>query len=362
MRSDLQTRNTDGSALMMLLLLLLPLAMVLGGFAMAMQGRDNRLNDEFARERCFWAAEAGIDDAIHKAGAALLPIGAPMNGNLGEGLTYVVTATDLGTDGVDNDGDGTPDEADEDMLEVHSVGRYRSIEREVVVWLGRTSFLPPLNGAVTISSPSTDIRLTGTPRIDGNNYNLNGAPGDPALSQVGVSIMTPGTTGQLQSHLSGNEGSLILGRGGPPSLGTGPSINVLELADQARNAANMVLTNGTYSSFSFGNAPAGIGYVTYRDGDVHFAGNTRGAGILVVTGDLRVTGNFRFDGVVIVLGSFECGGGTADIYGAMVMGPAAGLVRNSGTFRLRYSDEAIRFANRASGRYVAFNGWQELAH
>jgi hypothetical protein len=362
MRPDLRTGTTDGAALLMLLLLLLPLAMVFGGFAMAMQGRDHRLTDEFARERCFWAAEAGIDDAIHKAGAALLPIGTPMAGDLGEGLTYTVTATDIGTDGIDNDGDGLIDEPDEDLLEVHSVGRYRGIEREIAIWLGRTTFLPPIESAVTISSPTTDIRLAGTPRIDGNNWNLNGTPGDPGLSQVGVSIMQPGTTAQLQSHLSSSEDSMILGRGGPPSLGTGPSFNVPELAADARNIANLVLTNGTYASYSFGNAPAGTGYVTYRDGDVHFAGNTRGAGILVVTGNLTVTGNFRFDGVVIVLGSFECGAGTADIYGAVVMGPASGMVRNGGTFRLRYSDEAIRFANRMGGRYVAFNGWQELAH
>ena len=79
------------------------------------------------------------------------------------------------------------------------------------------------------------------------------------------------------------------------------------------------------------------------------------------TGNLVVTGNFRFDGVVIVLGDFEAGAGTADIYGAVIMGPDAGEVRATGTFQLRYSEEAIRFTNALTGRYVTFNGWQELA-
>ena len=81
----------------------------------------------------------------------------------------------------------------------------------------------------------------------------------------------------------------------------------------------------------------------------------------MVTGDLVVTGQFRFDGIVIVLGSFTAGAGTADIYGALVMGPNAPSVRATGTFNLRYCDEAIRLANRLAGRYSAFNGWQELA-
>ena len=364
MRTSNDRSGERGTVMVMVLLLLLPLGMMFGGFALAMHGRDGRLSDEFARERCFWAAEAGIDDASHRAGAAVLTLNTAITVNLGEGLTYTFTATDLGRDGRDNDNDGRTDAADpdEDLLEVHSIGRYRGIEREIAIWLGRTSFLPPLYGAITFSSPATDIRLSGTPQLSGNNYNMNGALGDPTKSQRGASIMQPGTTANLLSHLTGTEPSKVVGPGGTPSLGTGAAFDVNSLAGEVRNAANLVLTNNNYSSYNFGNGQAGTGFVTYRNGDVRFAGNTRGAGILVVTGNLTVTGNFRFDGVVIVLGSFECGAGTADIYGAVVVGPASGMVRNGGTFRLRYSDEAIRFANRMGGRYVAFNGWQELAH
>jgi hypothetical protein len=357
----IESRTERGMALLLLLLGMLPLAMAFAGFAGAMRGRDSRLSDELVRERCFWAAEAGIDEAIARAGAGLLTADTTFRVDLGQGLYAMVTPTHLGGDGVDNDADSQVDETDEDIVEVRSAGSYAGCRRELVSWLGRTSFLPPLNAAATVASPGTDIRLSGTPRLDGNNYNLDGTPGDPALSQNGLSIMQPGSIGDLQGHLSSGESSLVLGTSGPPSLGTTPAFDVAALAAMARNWANLVLTNNSYSSFDFGNASAGTGVVAYRDGDVRFAGNSQGAGLLVVTGDLVVTGNFRFDGVVVVLGSLRAGAGTVDINGAMVLGPDAAELRATGTFRLHYCDDAIRLANRVAGRYVAFNGWQELA-
>src|SRR5262245_17795485 len=241
MQATIDRSGERGTVMVMVLLLLLPLAMMFGGFAMAMHGRDGRLADEVARERCFWAAEAGIDDASHRAGAAVLTLNTPITVNLGEGLSYQFTAVDIGHDGKDNDippnGKVDVDDPGEDLLEVHSIGRYRGIEREIAIWLGRTQFLPPLYGAITFSSPATDIRLTGTPQFNGNNYNMNGTLGDPTKSQRGASIMQPSTTGDLLSHLSGTEQSKVLGPGGTPSLGTGPAFDVNSLADEVRNAA-----------------------------------------------------------------------------------------------------------------------------
>ncbi len=153
----------------------------------------------------------------------------------------------------------------------------------------------------------------------------------------------------------------MLGVGGPPSLATAPSFDVNGIAAQLRNSANLVLTNNSYSGLSFGNAGAGTGFVTFRDGDLRLSGTTRGAGILVVTGNLELVGTCRFEGVVIVLGGLEVGGGTAEIYGALVLGPSATQLRAQGNFTLRYSAEVVGFANSMVGRYTAFNGWQELA-
>jgi hypothetical protein len=127
-----------------------------------------------------------------------------------------------------------------------------------------------------------------------------------------------------------------------------------------QNSANLVLTNRRYSAFDFGSGLSGEATVAYRDGDVAFSGNSHGAGILVVTGDLEVSGTFRFDGVVIVLGDIHLGSGTAQIYGALVQGPNGRIVSTRGTMDVRYSSEAIQLARSVTGRYVAFNGWQEL--
>jgi len=347
--------------MIMLLLSLLPLVLVLGGFTMAMHGREQRLVGDVARERCFWAAEAGIDDAIHKAGAGLLMSAPNYSLALGEGLAFQVHAVNIGTDHVDNDHDGRVDEPDEDLVEVHSTGTYRGNAREVVVWLGRVSFLPALNAAATVASPTTDLRLSGTPQINGNNTALSGAAGDPTLSKYGVSIMTPGTAANLSSKLTGAERTQVVGIGGTPSLGTTPAFDTDALVATARNAANLVLTNNTYGSYRFGSGASGQGYVAYRNGDLRLTGNTTGAGVLVVTGDLTLAGNFRFDGVVIVLGSLNAGAGTADVYGAMILGPHAPELRVTGTFRLHYSDQAIQLANKLAGLYSTFNGWQEVA-
>src|SRR5262245_41332488 len=236
MQATIDRSGERGTVMVMVLLLLLPLAMMFGGFALAMHGRDSRLADEVARERCFWAAEAGIDDASHRAGAAVLTLNTPITVSLGEGLSYQFTAIDLGPANVETDGDGPKDALDpkEDLLEVHSLGRYRGIEREIVIWLGRTQFLPPLYGAITFSSPATDIRLTGTPQFNGNNYNMNGTLGDPTKSQKGASIMQPGTTANLLSHLTGSEPSKVVGPGATPSLGTGAAFDVNALAGAVR--------------------------------------------------------------------------------------------------------------------------------
>src|SRR5689334_6037180 len=93
--------DDSGAAMIMLLLTLLPLVLVLGGFTMAMHGREQRLTTDVARERCFWAAEAGIDDAIHKAGAGLLMATPDYTLSIGEGLSFHVHAVNIGTDHID---------------------------------------------------------------------------------------------------------------------------------------------------------------------------------------------------------------------------------------------------------------------
>ena len=157
------------------------------------------------------------------------------------------------------------------------------------------------------------------------------------------------------------EQTKVVGPGGPPSLGTADPIDITTLVAQLRNSANLILTSNMYASYSFGDGGAGTANITYRDGNVTFAGNSTGAGVLVVTGDLEMKGTFRFDGVIIVLGKILNSAGNATIYGSILQGPAGGKLEAKGTLDINYSSEAINLANNVSGQYVAFNGWQELS-
>ena len=220
--------------------------------------------------------------------------------------------------------------------------------------------LPTIEAAVTLQDPNIEIKLKGTPLVSGENKDIDGGSGSgPDLP--GLAIMPPGTVAHLLSELSPTEETQVVGVGGPPSVGTAASVDLATLVAQIQNIADLVLTSTMYANFDFGDGSAGTAKITYRNGNVTFAGTSRGAGILVVTGNLYMTGTFRFDGVIIVLGKIVNSAGTAQVYGAMVQGPTAGVFENKGTLDVHYSAEAVGLANSVSGRYVSFIGWQELA-
>jgi hypothetical protein len=176
-----------------------------------------------------------------------------------------------------------------------------------------------------------------------------------------MSVVPPGTVADLLGELTGGESNKVVGPGGTPSLGTSPAVDLTALVATLRNAANIVLNSNHYSSYNFGNGATGTANVTFREGDVKFAGNTRGAGILVVTGKLTAVGNFRFDGIVVVLGDCDNSAGTMDIFGAIVHGPSGGLYKMRGSSRVKYSRQAVDLALSLAGRYVVFKGWQEIS-
>ena len=138
-----------------------------------------------------------------------------------------------------------------------------------------------------------------TPMVTGENTNIDGSPGNPAEDVTGMLIATPGTVAHLLTEITADELDHVDGLGGMPSLGVTSPMDLPTIVAQAKNAADIVLTSNEYSSLDFGNASAGTANITYREGDVKFTGNTRGAGMLVVTGRLEMVDNFRFDGVIV---------------------------------------------------------------
>lgn len=353
----------SGSAILSLLFLLIPLAMILGAFLSAMNGRTERLHASIDDERALQACEAGVDAALFAGRTGALADGAHITRTLADGSTFDAEPVYLGDDGINNDGDALmdADDEDEDVFCIRVRGNSRGITRNLASYLGRTQFLPPITATVTSHNPAMNLDFGGASGISGTNTDVDGTPGDPSDSVVAIAVAPPGTTANLLGQLTVGEQNKVTGVGGTPSLGNAPPMDLAGIVDQARNAANLVLTNNTYSGFQFGNASAGTGNITFREGNVRFQGNGQGAGLLVVTGDLVIAGNFRFDGVVIVLGNVDNSAGTADINGALITGPATTLLRTRGTSSLTFSAEAIALAMQLTGRYVAFNGWQELS-
>jgi len=349
----------DGFVLIVFIVTLVPLLLVAGTYTLTMTGSSNELSSELDHELAFLAAESGVDDAIYKGETGLLKHNVSYSRNLGNGVSFSVEPTHLKVDGKDNDGDGKIDEDDEDVFQVIVTGRYRNIKKRVAAYLGPVPLIPSLTSALAVSNPSVVLDLNGTVKISGFNVDLDKNPigsGDvPGLTT------TESSTAHLLSELDPLEQSMVIGDGGTPSLGTSSSVDLVSLCAQIQNTADLVLTAAAYNSYDFGDGATSDVHVTYRDGNVTFGGNSHGAGIMLVTGDLTMNGNFRFDGVIVVLGNIINSSGTAQIYGGIIQGDSGGLIDFNGTVDVYYSDTAIAVANSTSGKYVAFNGWQNLS-
>lgn len=362
----LHTDNTErfdqesGVVMLTMLTTLVPLLLIVGAFTAVMSSRSAEQRQVLDEERALMAAESGIDDAIYRGQIGTLADGQKYQRDLSGGMSFTVTATHLGSDGADNDTDGSTDETDEDVFQVIAEGTYRNSTRRLAAYLGPTASLPTLSmtGAMAIYNPSININLGGTPDISGNDLNIDGT--SASTTNYGMTIASPGTVADLSSTISKKERSKISGLGGSPSLGTAAAEDLASITASIQNSANLVLTSNHYSGKDMGSGASGVSNIIYRNGDVKFSGGS-GAGVMLVTGDLTITGNYRFDGVIIVLGSIKASGGTADVYGGVIMGPASSEVYSRGTLGIHYSSEGLGLANNNSGSYVSFNGWQELA-
>lgn len=344
---------------------MLPIALVMMAFVTTMANRTSRLVDETKQERALLACEAGVDEAIYRAGVGNLFHEVEFTRTLSNGFSYTVKPTHLLVDGNDNDDDEEVDEADEDVFQIVVTGTYQKVSRRVAAYLGpvANTTLPSLEGAITMQNATMTIQLAaGNPLISGTNRNLDGSPGDPAQSRYGITAAPPATLAGITDELTGSEPGRVTGLGPSPSVTSGAAINLTNLVDEVRNTASVVLPAVVNGSTTIGDAAAGDYRIMYRDGDLRLGGTATLSGILVVTGDLDLKGTVRFNGVIVCLGNISNSAGTADIFGGVILGPDSDTVELRGTSKLRYSQQAIDgVMNVINGtEYVAFNGWQEL--
>ncbi len=345
----------------------IPLLLILGATSQAMIARQSRLESEVLDERALVAAESGIDAAIFQAStAAGLTSGTTFSGTLGNGMSYSVTPTYLRTDLVDNDGDGLIDALDpkENVFSVLVVGTSGNTQRRLVAYLGPQTADAAVPGALTMLHPfaGSELHVQGASNINGHNTNLDGTPGNPAKDTYGVAIKAPYTLAQLLANIPSSDRTKVLGVGASPSLGqTSADIDMEATRLQVQNAANIVLTSSSYNNRQFGNGLTGTYNVIYRNGNVDFRGNTRGAGIMYINGYLHIEGTFRFDGIIYVKGDCELHG-TTNIYGGVIVSATSPHFYLEGTTHVIYSTQAIGGATAVlPGKFLAFNGWQEIA-
>ena len=349
-----------GFAALALVMVLVPLLFLVGSYLQTMSGRNSRLQLELKEERALMVAESGLDRAIYEGQTGVL-----MAGHLAEyqfestmrgGGKFQTVCTYLGDDDKDNDNDGDRDEEDEDVFRAITVGTIDQSRRRIAAYLGFISSIPRVDGAVTLTSPTTTVDLGGSGLISGFNHTPGGGlVGSGDIS--GLSIAPPGTLAGLMAQVTGGERNQVVGVGGTPSLGVATSINVPELVAFARNAASVVLTNDRFQS-NMGSAANPV--IAYRQGDLRINSNHVGYGLLVVDGNITVNGNAIWNGIVICTGSVDCGNGSFTVNGGLILGPNSPFFRLRGTIQLNYSAVGVSYASGLVGRYSAFNGWQEI--
>lgn len=328
-----------GFVLLALLATILPLIVFVGASASTMTGRNRDLQLEIYEERALLAAESGIDGTMHRIRAGIAPASVAWTRNLGNGMAFSVQPTHWKTDLVDNDGNGTTDDDEEDLYHLVVTGTYRNVSRKLGAVVYAPTPGPLLPGALYLGD-RTPLQFDNPTKIIGWDKNLNGGPPASPQNVPGVGVTDAGDLGWYMSNTNSTTKSAMQGTGGTPSIAPAPPPAPDIAAMVAYAAANSTITfaNGTAFTGSFGNASIGDYRLAYCNGSMDMKENSYGAGVLVVTGNLQVLKGARFDGILIVLGDLQIQ--EANIYGSLLVGPNSPSVQIQKS-KVQYSNQAI---------------------
>jgi hypothetical protein len=419
---DRWTMNADpqaGNALVVALLILFLLTAVGISYVAVTKGDKQIAGNQLVASQAFQSAEAGISEVLVRMSNSTTGdyIGEiPPTVTPGWGL-YVVNDPGAGsldprynatlTDGFNNDGDGSVDEASEHYAETGSRQsinvalnerldypwvnvRYklnsggavvlfgdhdnnpttppventvRGIPKIIVSAQGRRGLgskvvtveavkwpLPPVPGSVYTEAP---INFNGNSfYVDGHDHFAT-APYDTVTGATPLlGISTPNDPNVISGALSGQQTDNVQGSGADPSVGSSDvNLDLPALAAAWSQMADLTLPGPLNNPSTTGWGSMGNLKIVHVAGDLHLSGSGSGAGVLVIDGDLDISGTFNWNGVVLVLGDLTVtGGGTAkQIVGAtMVQGTLNGTGTMNGNIKLLYSSEMISQLNALS--------------
>ncbi len=248
------------------------------------------------------------------------------------------------------------------MLVITSVGNFAGVSHKTIVKAKRDPVdMPPVFGALFVSSTTMDLNLNGNLEIDGNDYNTDGSPGsNPPVP--GIAVDDPSDSAYIVNDLKPKISEDIEGVGGPPSVGSvDDETDWLEVTQNIIFAADFTLPTGTYSSGSFGTQVDPK--ITYVDGTVHLSGTASGAGIMVIDGNLTMSGDFKYYGIIIVYGNSSIETdivGNGGIYGSTILVGQEVDIHATGNASFYYSSSAINNAkmNLKSSRFIIDSWWE----
>lgn len=374
----------------MLLIVMMVVMVALAGLAGALitLGADTTVREDASRgrARALVNAESGVDRALAQLledGDNLDPIEEQYDD--GDSIKYRVTLTQLGDDGIDNDGNGKVDEAEEDQLVMlDSVGalnvtdfdkngdpvthggsyytkRIRAVGRQELP----DAFAFPY--AVYLGDPFAVINLNGNAFfIDGHDYTADGKlTTQPAMP----GIATTGTTTNIVNQLSKQQKDNVEGKNGYPSVFNTTKVDLAAIIKQYKASADVKLSGTQVYTNNLGDYEKGDFPITYfSGGTLKISGGGHGAGLLLVDGNLEITGGWEYRGIVVATGQviFKGGGGGKRLIGTCLVGGDIVESKQSnddleitGTVDVLYSSTVQSQVAASLGTFTIIN-WQEL--
>ncbi len=293
-------------------------------------------------------------------------------------------------DGIDNDFDGTVDEAEESdgianaglgggnytttivdfgdgSYDITSTGLFQGIDRTVQVSAAIFAF-PDTPGAVTLVNETgvdgAGINFDGNAMtVDGNDTNPNGTAG-AGTAMPGIAVFDDLSVSDIQAALRFPDN--VAGDGGDPSVVNVSATStmtlnaLLQAADRFRSIADAYYPQETnrINNAEFGTP--GNPQVTVIGDQLTIGGGSSGSGVLVIDGDLEIRGNFDFEGLIIVTGRGNMtfgnlsAAGNTNIHGAVLVGVPSGTSLTGdldirGNIDIWYSEQTLNAARAMLG-------------
>ena len=249
------------------------------------------------------------------------------------------------------------------LMTITSTGHFGNTNHQTIVTARRQpAVVPPVYGALYVSSNNLALNLKGNLEIDGNDRNVDNSPG-PNPPLPGIAVDDPSDSAFVINNLKPKISNDIKGLGGPPSVRTvDDSTDWMEVTQNLIFAADYTLPTGTYSTGTVLGTLAAP-KITFVNGNVHFSGTAMGSGIMVINGNVTLSGQFTYYGIIIVYGQSTIETqivGNGGIYGSTILVGDKVDIQATGNSAFYYSSQAINNAriNLKSSRFEILSWWE----